>query len=87
MRTLLGLTGLAAFTAFCTAVISPPSGVDTSAATVETQVLPAPSVIHVKRYVQLQPGQTAPPQSVVQAAPAATPRVVVITRTRQSGLP
>jgi hypothetical protein len=47
---------------------------------------PTPVVKHVTRYVQLQPGQTAPPAAVVQQAPAPKPRVVVVT-TRQSGKP
>ena len=46
---------------------------------------PAPSVRHVIQYVQLKPGQTAPPKAVVKQAPAPPPRVVVVTTTRQSG--
>ena len=90
MRTILGLTGLAAFSAIATAIASPPGGstaATTTTSTVQAQVAPAASVKHVTRYVQLQPGQTAPPQAVVKAAPAATPRIVVITTTRQSGKP
>jgi len=41
-------------------------------------------VRHVVRYVQLAPGQTAPPQSQVQAAPVQPPKRVVVV-TRQSG--
>jgi hypothetical protein len=35
--------------------------------------------------VTLQPGQTAPPNSSVVVQPTPTPRVQVVTRTRQSG--
>lgn len=90
MRTLIGLTGLAAFSAIATAIVSPPGGNasgSTTTTTVQAQVAPAASVKHVTRFVQLQPGQTAPPQAVVKAAPAATPRIVVVTTTRQSGKP
>jgi hypothetical protein len=88
MRTLIGLTSLAAMSAIATAIVSPPSGSDAATTTtVQTVVVPAASVQHVTRYVQLQPGQTAPPSAVVKAAPAATPRIVVITTTRQSGKP
>ncbi|HEY6058290.1 MAG TPA: hypothetical protein VIV06_09670, partial [Candidatus Limnocylindrales bacterium] len=51
------------------------------------EAVPAPSVRHVVRYVQLRPGQTAPPQSTVVAAPKPSPRTVVVTTTRQSGRP
>ena len=44
-----------------------------------------PAVQHVIQYVQLMPGQTAPPQATVQAAPTQKPRVVIVTTTRQSG--
>ncbi len=50
-------------------------------------VAPAPSVRHVKRYVVLKPGQTAPPHASVLVRPTPTPRVTVVTRTRQSGKP
>ncbi len=45
----------------------------------------APAVRHVIEYVHLKPGQTAPPQATVKAAPTPKPRVVVVTTTRQSG--
>ena len=48
---------------------------------------PAPSVRHVKRYIVLKPGQTAPPRAHVLVRPTPTPRVTVVTRTRQSGKP
>ena len=50
-----------------------------------TAQIAAVPVQHVVQYVQLLPGQTPPPNATVsQAAPAPTPRVVVVT-TRQSG--
>lgn len=49
--------------------------------------VPAPSVRHVTRYVTLKPGQTAPPHASVLVRPTPTPRVTVVTRTRQSGKP
>ena len=48
---------------------------------------PAPSVRHVKRYVVLKPGQTAPPNAPVIVRPTPSPRITVVTRTRQSGKP
>ncbi len=89
MRTLIGLTGLAAFSAIATAIVSPPSGnaAATTTTTVQAQVAPAASVKHVTRYVQLKPGQTAPPKATVKAAPPVAPRIVVVTTTRQSGKP
>jgi hypothetical protein len=47
----------------------------------------AASVRHVTRYVMLKPGQTAPPHASVLVRPTPTPRVTVVTRTRQSGKP
>jgi len=45
---------------------------------------PAPSVQHVTRIIQLAPGQTAPPNTVVTQQPAPKPRVNVVV-TKQSG--
>lgn len=90
MRVLFGLTGLAALSAIATAIVTPPAVSDASttvAQTQQTQVVPAPSIEHRTRYVQLKPGQTAPPSAVVKAAPVPTPRIVVVTTTRQSGKP
>jgi hypothetical protein len=44
-----------------------------------------PEVVHVVKYVTLKPGQTAPPQAVVQQPAAPAPRIVTVT-TRQSGV-
>jgi hypothetical protein len=85
-----GFVGLATLSAIATGLL--PSVVPAASAgartttTAETQVAPLP-VQHVTRYVQLKPGQTAPPQASVVAAPRPTPRVVIVTTTRQSGKP
>jgi hypothetical protein len=78
---------VAAASALVTALASPPAA---GAAPVEAQttvILPAATprpVRHVTQYIQLKPGQTAPPRAVVKQAPAPKPRVVIVT-TRQSG--
>ena len=81
-RIAVAFGGLAAASALATAFLAPPPPASATDQ-VATLVDPAP-VQHVTRYVQLQPGQTAPPNAAVAAAPQATPRVVVVT-TRQSG--
>jgi hypothetical protein len=83
MRVLLGFTGLAAATAMVTAVALPPATAQT-ATTITAADAGVTPVRHVIRYVQLQPGQTAPPNASVKVAPQPTPRVVVVT-TKQSG--
>lgn len=84
MRIAIGMTGLAAATAMATAIAAPrpPAATVTTVVTTDT-----PSVLHVTRYVQLGPGETPPPQAVVQVVPTPQPRVVVVTTTRQSGKP
>lgn len=83
MRAILGLTGMAAAAAIATVIIRPPSG-DAGTTTVVIPQVADPSVRHVTKYVQLKPGQTAPPHATVKVVPKATPRVVIVT-TRQSG--
>ena len=87
MRIAIGMTGIAAASAIATALLAPATAA-TGGATAQTTVVlpaqPAAPVRHVTKVVQLMPGQTAPPQAVVQQAPAPKPRVVVVT-TRQSG--
>ena len=87
MRALLGLTGVAALSALATALAVPPPASQVTTTVVQAQVEPSVAASHVTRYVQLKPGQTAPPNAPVKAAPVATPRVVVVTTTRQSGKP
>jgi len=88
LRVALALTGMATASALITAFLAPSAGADAGTTTTVTTTTvadaPAPSVRHVIQYVQLEPGQTAPPQAVVKQAPAPKPRVVVVT-TRQSG--
>jgi hypothetical protein len=83
-RIALGFGGLAAASALATSFLAPTPAAAPVTAAVTMDATPA-VVPHVIRYVQLKPGQTAPPNATVsQAAPAPTPRVVVVT-TRQSG--
>lgn len=83
MRVVLGFTGLAAASAIFTAVALPPDVMPATTLTTVADAAAAP-VRHVIRYVQLKPGETAPPNAAVAAAPQPTPRVVVVT-THQSG--
>lgn len=89
LRLMAGFIGLASLSAIATGLM--PSMVPAAAADPASAMIvadPAPlAVKHVTRYVQLKPGQTAPPQAAVVAAPKPTPRVVVVTTTRQSGKP
>ena len=90
LRLAIGMTGIAAASAIASALMSS-SGANADVGTVQTvqTVLtlpadPTPSPRHVVQYVQLLPGQTAPPKAIVKQAPAPKPRIVVVT-TRQSG--
>ncbi len=94
LRTLVAFAGIASASAIVTALL--PSIVPASdAATVDpgagqvalVDTVPTPSVRHVRRVVVLKPGQTAPPKATVIVRPTPTPRVHVVTRTRQSGKP
>jgi hypothetical protein len=86
---MVGFVGLASLSAIATGLL--PSVVPAVAADPGTAMVVADAgplaVKHVTRYVQLKPGQTAPPQAAVVAAPKPSPRVVVVTTTRQSGKP
>jgi hypothetical protein len=85
LRIAIALTGMATASALVSAFLAPSAGANAGTTTTATAPdVPAASVRHVTRYVQLQPGQTAPPAASVQQAPAPKPRVVVVT-TRQSG--
>jgi hypothetical protein len=88
MRVTLGLTGLVAATAMATAIIRPPAPAAVAAPdpTVgppdPTTPPPAPVVVrHVTQYVQLKPGETAPPGAKVVKKAAPSPRVIVVTIT------
>lgn len=99
LRLLVGLAGIASASALVTAMLPSvsPTGLvvaaDTTDTNVMTAVVPEPSVVHVTRYVTLQPGQTAPPQASVLVKPQPTPHVTVKVVqkvqvvTRQSGKP
>ena len=86
LRIAFGMGAVATASALITAFAAPGAG--TATTTVQTTVTgaeaAAPSVRHIIQYVQLKPGQTAPPKAVVKQAPALPPKVVVVT-TRQSG--
>jgi len=88
LRIAIGLTGMATASALISAFLAPSAGgtAGTGTTTTETILAPVPTqaVQHITRYVQLAPGQTAPPQAIVQQAPAPKPRVVIVT-TKQSG--
>jgi hypothetical protein len=83
LRIAIGLTGVAAASALVSAFLAPSVGGTTTTQTTVVAV-PAQPVQHITRYVQLAPGQTPPPQAVIQQAPAPKPRVVIVT-TKQSG--
>jgi len=91
LRIAYGMGALAAATALVTALVSPPpagaaagSATDVALTTVTLPAEPARPVKHVIQYVQLEPGQTAPPNATVKVVPTPKPRVVTIT-TKQSG--
>ncbi|MGZ9230283.1 MAG: hypothetical protein ACXW4H_03290 [Candidatus Limnocylindrales bacterium] len=90
MRLMAGFVGLASLSAIAAGLLPgvvPASAGTTAGTTVAAADSTPAAVRHVTRYVQLKPGQTAPPQAPVVAAPKPTPRVVVVTTTRQSGKP
>jgi hypothetical protein len=91
LRIALALTGMATASALVTALLGSvsnvaadvvPGGTDQSVGA--APAAPAASVQHVTKIVQLAPGQTAPPKSIVKQQPAPTPRVNVVV-TKQSG--
>ena len=93
LRLAIGMTGIAAASAIASALMSSSGanadvGTFGTVQTVQTVLTlpadPTPSPRHVVQYVQLLPGQTAPPKAIVKQAPAPKPRIVVVT-TRQSG--
>jgi hypothetical protein len=102
MRLALGAGGLAAFSAIVTAIVVPPASMVAAVqSTGQTANGPAATPVTVQvqrqvRYIQLQPGQTAPPGAkvidpaapkpitVVTTVQAPAPKPVII-RTTQSG--
>ncbi len=91
MRLLVGLAGIASASALTSALlpsVTPAPVTMTDVTTVaDASAVATQSVVHVTRVVVLQPGQTAPPQASVVIPPTPTPRVTVVTTTRQSGTP
>lgn len=85
MRLALGAGGLAAFSAIVTAIVIPPgsfAGVPQSANQSATGPAASPATVQVQhqiRYIQLQPGQTAPPGAKVIDPTAPKPITVVTT--------
>ena len=92
LRIAIGLTGLATASALMTAFLTPAiATTDATSATtgaggtgVSATSDTPDAVRHITRIVQLAPGQTPPPNAVVQQAPAPTPQTVIV-RSRQSG--
>jgi hypothetical protein len=87
LRIVMGLTGIATASALVAAFLAPAPGTAIDAAATQdatAPVSPSGPVRRVVRYVQLQPGETPPPDAVVQQAPAPSPRVVIV-QTKQSG--
>jgi hypothetical protein len=90
LRLLLGLAGIASASALTSALlpsVTPTAVTMTDITNVSGATASSPSVIHVTRVVVLKPGETAPPQASVVTGPTPTPRVHVVTTTRQSGTP
>ncbi len=84
-RIAFGVGSVAALSALAAAIVAPPAPAADAVTTMIVPDSPAPSVQHIVRYVQLKPGQTAPPQAVVRQPATPKPRVVTIV-TRQSGI-
>lgn len=84
MRLALGAGGLAAFSAIVTAIVIPPGSIAGAVqAGSQSAGGPAasPATVQVQRqvhYIQLQPGQTAPPGATV-IDPAAPKPITVVT--------
>ena len=87
MRIAGGFVGLATASAIVSAMLAPAPIDSTTVANVAalTATGAAPEIRHVVQYVQLKPGQTAPPQAVVKQQAAPAPRIVKVT-THQSGV-
>ncbi len=90
MRLALGAGGLAALSALATAIVLPPRTVTQAVVVALQQPTDAASATDVPsnaplasdrpvRYVQLLPGQTAPPGASVIPAPTPTPGTMVVT--------
>ena len=82
MRFILGAAGLAAFSALASAIVMPPKPAITQPAVagqVNSSMAGAPTAVtQPVQYIQLQPGQTAPPGARV-IDPAAPKPVTIVT--------
>jgi hypothetical protein len=101
MRLALTGAGLAVLSALAAAIVLPPQPASPIGQNNAQAVDPQGSAVQVQRairYVQLSPGQTAPPGATVIDAAAPTPMTVVVTitappqrkttvKTSQSGKP
>jgi hypothetical protein len=85
MRVVFGVSGIAAAAAMATAIVRAPGGPPTLPVIAEATARAAPAasgvieIQHVTKYVQLQPGQTAPPGATVVEKAAASPRTIIVT--------
>lgn len=84
LRLAAGFIGVAASSAMVSAMLAP-APIDATSQTTSVQAASAPEIVHITRYVELKPGQTAPPQSVVLQQQAPAPKTVVV-KTHQSGV-
>jgi hypothetical protein len=91
MRMALGAGGIAAFSALAAAIVLPPQPAQPAQVVTITTPQPQPQVtgpgpsatplqvVRPIQYVQLLPGQTAPPGATVIGASAPTPVTMVVT--------
>lgn len=85
MRLAAGFVGLATASAIVSAMLAPAAINSAAGAVAVAAPGTLPEVVHVSHFIQLKPGQTAPPQAVVQQQVAPAPRIVKVV-TRQSGV-
>jgi hypothetical protein len=87
MRLALSASGIAALSALTAAIVLPPRPiVQQGAQAADPQSNPTGLQVHrAIQYVQLLPGQTAPPGATVIDAAAPTPMTVVVTVTPPPG--
>jgi hypothetical protein len=83
MRLALGVGGIAALSALASAIVLPPKSATVAQISGQAgngQTSPVSTQVQLPvRYVQLAPGQTAPPGARVISASAPTPVTVVVT--------
>jgi hypothetical protein len=80
LRLALGITSLAAATAMTTAIVRPTASIDVNASSAPSpEASRSVQIRHVTQYVQLKPGETAPPGATVVQKPDPSPRTVIVT--------